>query len=136
MSYQVNDPALIKEILTSNPRIAIVGLSPKPERDSNRVAKYLMANGFEVVPVNPMTDEILGLKSYKSLDEIPGKVDVVDVFRRAEDALPIAQKAVEIEAKYLWLQLSVINDDAAKVATDAGLGVIMDRCIKIEHQRM
>ncbi len=130
---QINDPVIIKGALKPSNRIAIVGLSPKTERDSNEIARYLMANGYEVVPVNPMVDEVLGMKSYKTLSDIPGKVDVVDVFRRSEEVPEISSEAIKIGAKYLWLQFGVIHQPAAEMAVEAGLAVIMDRCIKVEH---
>lgn len=132
--HSMNDPELIKEILENPGRIAIVGLSPKPERDSNKVAKYLLEHGYEIVPVNPMADEILGLKCYPSVSEIEGEIGVVDVFRRPDDVPPIVEEAITRKAKYLWLQLGVINEEAAQRAVKAGLGVVMDHCIKIEHE--
>ncbi len=126
----------IKQLLTEVKRIAIVGLSDKPERDSYHVAEYLLRHGYEVIPVNPMIDEVLGLKSYKSLKEIPEQVDVVDVFRKSDQVLPVAKEAVEIGAKVLWLQLDVINKEAANYAEEHGLKVVMDKCIKIEHSRL
>jgi hypothetical protein len=115
--------------------IAVVGLSPKPDRPSNDVARYLLAQGYRMIPVNPVQDEILGLKCYPNLAAIPEPVDLVDVFRRPEHCPPIAQEAVAIGAKALWLQLGIVNDDAARIASDAGLLVVMDRCINIEHAR-
>jgi len=126
----------IKQLLTEVKRIAVVGLSDKPERDSYHVAEYLLRHGYEVIPVNPMIDEVLGLKSYKSLKEIPEQVDVVDVFRKSDQVLPIAKEAVEIGAKVLWLQLDVVNEEAANYAEEHGLKVVMDKCIKIEHSRL
>ncbi|MDP8205777.1 MAG: CoA-binding protein [Candidatus Electryonea clarkiae] len=134
-SRSVNNPEVIKEVLDTGGRIAIVGLSPKAERDSNKVAKYLLNHGFDIVPVNPMADEILGKKSYKSVAEIEGEVDVIDIFRRPDDVPPIVDQAVEKGAKYVWLQLGVVNKTAAVTAQKAGLGVVMNRCIKIEHEK-
>ena len=115
--------------------IAVVGLSPKPERASHDVARYLLSQGYKIIPVNPVQEEILGLKCYPNLSAIPEPVDLVDVFRRPEHCPPIAKEAVAIGAKALWLQLGIANDEAARIASDGGLLVVMDRCIKIEHGR-
>jgi hypothetical protein len=115
--------------------IAVVGLSPKPDRASHDVARYLLNQGYKIIPVNPGQDEILGLKCYPNLSAIPEPVDIVDVFRHPEHCLPIAKEAVAIGAKALWLQLGIVNDDAARIASDAGLLIVMDHCIKIEHSR-
>ena len=115
--------------------IAVVGVSPKPERASHDVARYLLDQGYKIIPVNPVQEEILGLKCYPNLSAIPEPVDLVDVFRRPEHCPPIAEEAVTIGAKALWLQLGIANDDAARLASDGGLLVVMDRCIKIEHSR-
>ena len=131
----MNDPELIAEILDNAGTIAIVGLSPRPERDSHKVAKYLLGHGYRIVPVNPMVDEVLGMKSYPSVAEVEGDIDVVDVFRRPDDVPPIVDEAIARGAGYLWLQLGVVHEEAARKALDAGLGVVMDRCIKIEHGR-
>lgn len=116
--------------------IAVVGLSPKEDRPSIDVARYLLDHGYKIIPVNPGQDEILGHKCYPNLSAIPEPVDLVDVFRRPEHCPPIAQEAVAIGAKALWLQLGIVNDDAARIASNAGLLVVMDRCIKIEHARL
>ncbi len=125
-----------KDLLKKNKVIAVVGLSPKESRPSNMVARYLIEAGFTVIPVNPGQTEILGLKCYTSLDDISESVDIVNVFRRSEDVLPIAEQAVAIGAKGLWLQQGVINNDAKEIAEAAGLLVVMDRCIKIDHQNI
>ncbi len=130
-----NRAAVITAVLNTTGRIAIVGLSPKPERDSHKVAHYLLEQGFDIVPVNPMVEEVLGLKSYPSVSAIEGNVAVVDVFRRPDDVPPIVDEAIQKGAQFLWLQLGVINETAAQKAVDAGLGVVMDKCIKIEHQK-
>ena len=126
----------IKKILDSAENIAIVGLSDSPEKPSYGVAKYLISSGYNIFPVNPKYDSILGAKCYKSLNDIDEKIDIVDVFRRPEHILPVAEKAIEIEARVLWMQLGIINEEAAKLAHEAGLDVIMDRCIKVEHRRL
>lgn len=129
----MNDISTIKKIFDLK-TIAVVGMSPKPERPSHYVALYLKENGYEIVPVNPGHDEIAGLKSYPSLIDIPVKVDVVDVFRRSEFVDPIAKDAITIGAKALWLQDNVINLDAEKLARDAGLMVVMNDCMLRQHR--
>ena len=135
MSRLTTDQQL-KELLEGTKRIAIVGLSNKPDRDSYRVAEYLLNHGYEIVPVNPTIDEVLGQKSVASLEAIEGPVDIVDVFRRADQVLPVAEEAVKIGAKAIWFQLEVVNEEAAEFASEKGLQVVMDKCIKIEHKRL
>lgn len=125
-----------KELLETSKIIAVVGLSPKDDKPSNRVAVYLKAHGFRVIPVNPQYDEILGEKSYKTLSEIPEKVDVVDIFMRAENVMPVVEEAVKIQPQAIWLQLGIINDDAKSVAEKNGISFIQDLCIKLEHTRL
>jgi hypothetical protein len=126
----------IAEILKNAKAIAVVGLSDKAERPSYGVAKYLMEHGYRIIPVNPMISEWMGMKAYKSLLEIPSgeRVDIVDIFRKSEDVPPIVEEAIAIGAKAVWMQLGVVNEAAAKKARAAGIMVVMDRCIKIEHQ--
>jgi hypothetical protein len=132
-AYQ--DPLTIQRVLHAARTIAIVGLSRNDLRASYFVGYYLHRHGYRVIPVNPRESEILGEKSYPSLTEVPEPVDIVDVFR-APDALPgIAREAVEIGASALWAQFGVINLEAAQTATDGGVTVIMDRCLKVEHAR-
>jgi len=131
----INDSRTIQEALAVGNRIAIVGLSPKEDRDSHKVAKYLLHHGYEIVPVRPKADEILGRKVYERLSDIEGEVDVVDLFLNPERVLPVVEEAISIGAKILWMQLGVVNEEAAQMARDAGLHVVMDRCIKIEHER-
>jgi predicted CoA-binding protein len=135
----------IREILTKYKTIAVVGLSREPEKESYKVSAYMKKHGFRIIPVNPLADEILGEKSYKSLLDIPAeireKVEVVDVFRRAEDVPPVVEQAVklrEIHGKPLvvWMQLGIVNEKAAEVARKAGLTVVMDKCIMQEHKRL
>ncbi len=116
--------------------IAIVGMSPKPERPSHYVAIYLREQGYEIIPVNPGQTEIAGETCYPSLKDIPKPVDVVDVFRRPEHVLPIAEAAIEIGAKALWLQDGVINEEAAQLAEDAGMLVVMNNCMLRQHRQM
>lgn len=126
----------IKDLIEKSQRIAIVGLSNKSERDSYKVAEYLQKHGKEIIPVNPTIDEVLGVKAVGSLKDIEGTVDMVDVFRRADQVMPIAEEAANIGAKSIWFQLGVVNEEAAKFASDKGLDVVMDKCVKIEHHRL
>ena len=129
------DPLTIQRVLREAKTIAIVGLSGNPLRASNFVGFYLQRHGYRVIPVNPREPEILGERSYPSLRDVPVPVDIVDVFR-APAALPeIARDAVAIGAKCLWCQFTVINEEGARIASDAGLAVVMDRCLKVEHAR-
>ena len=126
----------VRDILEKSKVIAVVGLSPKPERDSHEVAKYLQGQGYRIVPVNPRADTILGEKSYPDLASIPEKVDVVDIFRRSDDVPPVVDQAIDIGAKAVWMQLGIVNEDAAAKAREAGLGVVMDRCMLVEHRNL
>jgi predicted CoA-binding protein len=128
--------AELRRILKTNHTIAVVGLSADWYRPSYFAAKYMQEHGFRIIPVNPKYDEILGEKCYPSLKAIPEPVDIVDVFRKPDDCVPIAQDAVAIGAKVLWLQLGVVNEEAARVAEAGGLEVVMDRCVKIEYARL
>ena len=132
----VDDVAGLRRVLQDNRVIAVVGLSPNWNRPSYFAAKYMLEHGYTVIPVNPAAPEILGQKSYPDLASIPVKVDMVDVFRKPEDALPIACEAVRIGARCLWLQLGVVNREAVDLAAAAGLDVVMDRCVKIEYARL
>ena len=129
------DPRTIRKIYSYARTVAIVGLSPSRLRASFFVAQYLQYRGFRIVPVNPTADEILGEKAYPSLVAIPFKVDVVDVFRDPATAPTIAEEAIQTGARALWLQFGVISPEAARRAAEAGLDVVMDRCMKIEHGR-
>ena len=126
----------VRDILEKSKIIAVVGLSPKPERDSHEVAKYLQDQGYRIVPVNPRADTILGEKSYPDLASIPEKVDVVDIFRRSDDVPPVVDQAIDIGAKAVWMQLGIVNEAAAAKAREAGLGVVMDRCMLVEHRNL
>ena len=132
----VDDISGLRRILKTNRVIAVVGLSGDWFRPSYFAAKYMIGHGYTVIPVNPRYQEILGQKCYPSLRDIPVKVDVVDVFRRTEDVMPIAEEAIAIGAKVLWQQLGVKNKEAAQKAEAAGLETVMDRCVKIEHARL
>ena len=126
----------IKSLLAESTKIAVVGLSPKSQRPSNLVARYLIDKGYRVIPVNPGHEEILGLTCYPDLDAIPESVDVVDIFRKSDEIVPIVDQAVNIGAQAIWMQLGIINEEAAERAISAGLRVVMDRCIKVEHSRL
>ena len=124
--------------------IAVVGLSNNPERPSYDVANYLKSHGYRIVPINPTIEEVLGEKSYKSLldlpEELKREIEVVDIFRRPEDIPPIVEHAIELRRsfghpKVIWMQLGIVNEDAAQTARNAGLEVVMDRCMKIDHAR-
>jgi len=128
------DCAVIQRVLTMQ-RVAIVGLSGNELRASNFVGRYLLRNGYDIVPVNPREETILGQTSYASLADIPDPVDTVDVFRKPDAVPDIARDAVAIGAKTLWLQYNVISEEGARIATDGGLDVVMDRCMKVEHAR-
>jgi len=116
--------------------IAVVGMSPKPERPSHYVALYLKENGYNIIPVNPGHSEIAGMKSYSNLLEIPSKVDIVDVFRRSEHVVPIVKEAIKINAKAIWLQDGVINEEAAQVATSKNLLFVMNDCMLRRHHQL
>jgi uncharacterized protein len=126
----------IRQILETAKTVAVVGLSDSPDRESYRVAKYLLDHGYRVIPVNPTVSEVLGEKSYASVADIPGPVDVVDVFRKPEAVLPVVGEAIDAGAGTVWMQLGVVNQEAAEKAEAAGLQVVMDRCMKIEHGRL
>lgn len=130
-----NDDAL-RDLIAGTKTIAVVGLSPRESRDSHRVAAYLQQQGYRIIPVNPNADEVLGERSYPSLRDLPEPVDMVDVFRRPEYVPDVAREAVEIGAKALWMQIGVINDEAAGMADEGGLQVVMDRCLMVEHGRL
>ena len=134
--YDGNDIETIKSILKENKSIAVVGLSANWNRPSFFASKYMQQKGYKIIPVNPRYSEILGEKCYKSLLDIEEKVDIVDCFRKSDDILPIATDAIKIKAKVLWMQLSVFNEDAAILSRNAGLKVVQDRCVKIEHARL
>ena len=128
----------IKKILSDSKSVAVVGISPKEDRPSYIVASYLKSKGYRIIPVRPDGEEILGEKVYHRLSEIPQGigVDVVDIFRRSEDVPPIVEEAILRRAKVVWMQEGVIHQEAGEKAEKAGLKVVMDRCIKKEHQRL
>ncbi len=132
----LDDIASLRRVLKSCRTIAVVGLSAEWNRPSNFAAKYMQQHGYRIVPVNPRYPEVLGEPSYARLEDIPFAVDMVDVFRKTADVLPIAQSAVAIGAKCLWQQIGVLNTEAEQLARGAGLDTVMDRCVKIEHARL
>ncbi|NWG10943.1 CoA-binding protein [Candidatus Bathyarchaeota archaeon] len=134
-----------KEILTKYKTVAVVGLSRDPSKDSYRVGNYLKNHGFHIIPVNPTADEILGEKSYKSLLDMPAEtqrtIEVVDIFRPSAEVVPIIEQAIQLKRKYgvpfvVWMQLGIINEEAAEKARKAGLTVIMDKCMMQQHKRI
>ena len=131
-----DDIPTLRRILRSARTIAVVGLSAEWHRPSFFAAKYMQEHGYRIVPVNPRYPEVLGERCHASLETIEVPVDIVDVFRRTEDVLPIARQAIAIGAKCLWQQIGVKNLEAARLASEAGLDVVMDRCVKIEHARL
>jgi len=123
----------ISFILKTYRKVAVVGISDKPHRPSHYVTAYLLHAGFTIYPVNPRYEEVLGLKCYPALSDIPHPVEIVDIFRRPDSVLPVVEEAIKIGAKVVWMQQGVINYEAAQKALDAGLMVVMDRCLKVEH---
>ena len=127
----------IKNIFTATKTIAIIGLSPKADKDSNKVARYLQKAGYKIIPVYPKGDEILGEKVYRNLDEIDERIDMVDIFRKPEFIANVVDSVlVRDDIKCVWIQLGLVNNEAAKKAIAAGITVVQDRCTKIEHQRI
>ena len=134
--FQNPSDSIIREILTQNRTIAVVGCSPKEHRDSHRIAELLMTRGHEVVPVNPGHRQILGVPCYRDLRSIPFPVEMIDVFRRSEFVPDVVDQAIEIGAKIFWTQLGVYHEEAAHKALNAGLIVIMNKCPAIEYRRL
>lgn len=132
----MSDIPTLRRILAETRTIAVVGLSADWFRPSFFAAKYMQEHGYRIIPVNPKYPEILGEKAYRSLADIPEKVDMVDCFRKTDDILPIAHEAIAIGAKVLWQQLGVINHEAEALVCAAGMESVMDRCVKIEHARL
>ncbi len=132
----MDDIPTLRRILKENRVIAMVGLSANWYRPSYFAAKYMLDHGYRVIPVNPSYPEVLGQKCYAALRDIPEKVDIVDCFRKSEEIMPLAEDAIAIGAKALWMQIGVINEAAAEKARKAGLDVVMNRCVKIEYARL
>ena len=134
--FQNPSDAEVRALLERVKRIAVVGLSPKPDRPSFGVSQVMQRAGYQIVPVRPLVSEVLGEKAYGTLGDIPGQVDLVNVFRRAEEIDAVVDEAIAIGAPAIWIQLGIVNDAAAERAKAAGLTVVMDKCIKIEYMRL
>lgn len=132
----LNNISEIPQLLTEAQVIAVVGLSPKAERPSNMVARYLKQAGYIVIPVNPGHDQILGERCYPSLLDVPSRIDIANIFRRSEDVGPIVQQAIEKGCTAIWMQQGIVNHDAAAQAKQHGIKVVMDRCIKVDHDNL
>ncbi|GMT42438.1 MAG: CoA-binding protein [bacterium] len=131
-----NDPELIRKIFGEYSSIAVVGLSGKPDRDSYRVAAYLKDQGYRIIPVNPRLDVLLGEKCRKSLGDVPLRVDVVNVFRKPSALPELADEIIAARPRAVWFQIGVVNNEAAKKITDAGIDLVQNVCMKIEHQKL
>jgi predicted CoA-binding protein len=129
----INDDNIIRHLLINARTIAVVGLSPKPERDSNMVARYLKDHGYRIIPVRPAQKEILGEKAYSSLDDIDESMDIVNVFRNPAQIMPHAHEALRVKPKLFWMQVGIENQKAAELLTNAGIDVVMNKCIMVEH---
>ena len=127
---------VLESILRSTRTIAVVGASPKPWRDSGSIAKFLLENGYTVIPVNPNYKEVLDLPCYADLQSVPGPIDMVDIFRNPDEVLPVIDQAIAVGAKTVWMQFGVVNEEATRRAEAAGLQVVMDRCIAVEFRRL
>ncbi|MBA3017239.1 MAG: CoA-binding protein [Proteobacteria bacterium] len=132
----ITEDSEIKHILADSKTIAVLGLSPKLDRDSHIVAKYLKEQGYKIIPVRPKQKEILGEKAYSSLEEIKESVDIVNVFRNPSQIMPHAHEAIRIKPKVFWMQLNIENHEAAELLTKAGIDVVMNLCIRVEHDRL
>lgn len=132
----MNNDQEMKNILLSANTVASVGLSSNQQKESYWIVAYLMEQGYTIIPVNPKAEEILGRKVYPSLSDIPDKVDVVQVFRRPEDVPPVVEEAIKIGAKVVWMQEGIVNEEAAQMAREAGLQVVMDACMRATHKRL
>ena len=129
----INDDNIIRHLLINARTIAVVGLSPKPERDSNMVARYLKDHGYRIIPVRPAQKEILGEKACSSLDDIDESMDIVNVFRNPAQIMPHVHEALRVKPKLFWMQLGIENQKAAELLTKAGIDVVMNKCIMVEH---
>jgi len=136
MLFQNPPTSQIRSILLQAKTIAVVGISEREDRASNYVSDYMQSQGYKIYPVNPNIEGWFGLKSYDSIEDVPGKIDIVDVFRRSTNVMPVAEDAVASGAKVLWLQQGIVNQEAATFALDKGLTVVMDSCIMVEHKSM
>lgn len=136
MSFRNPDDATIRTLLEKTRRIAVVGLSPNPARPSFGVSRFMQAAGYRIVPVRPAIKEALGEPAYGQLADVPGAIDLVNVFRRAEEIDAIVDEAIRLQLPAIWIQLGIVNEAAALRAQAAGLTVVMDRCIMVEYQRL
>ena len=134
--YPVASEENIKALLEQCRTIAIVGLSDKPHRDSFKVAQYLQEQGYRIIPVHPRIKEVLGERVYPTLAEIPEPVDMVNVFRKSEDTPEVVRQALPLKPKAIWLQLGIANEEAGRLAAEAGIPYVQDRCIKVDHARL
>ena len=134
MNPNQSRPKIIDMIFESTNTIAIVGLSDDPSRPSHRIGSYLLDNGYKVIPVNPNLDFVFGIKSYPNLLQVPGQIDLVNIFRRSEHVLPVVEDAIEIEVKSIWMQDGVQDTDAEKMAMKAGIMVVMNDCVYRQHK--
>ena len=132
----ITEDSEIKHILADSKTIAVLGLSPKPERDSHIVAKYLKEQGHKIIPIRPKQKEILGEKAYSSIKDIKEPIDIVNVFRNSSQIMPHAHEAIRIKPKVFWTQLNIENHEAAELLTKAGIDVVMNLCIMVEHDRL
>jgi len=132
----MNDDRTMRDILLSTKTIASVGLSSNTEKESYWIVSYLKEQGYHVIPVNPTATEILGEKAYPNLESVPEKIDVVQVFRKPEDVMPVVEDAIKVGAKVVWMQEGIINEEAAQKAREAGLQVVMDACMRATHRRL
>ncbi len=126
----------LRSLLSEAKTIAVVGASPKPWRDSGAIAEFLVKKGYKVFPVNPQYQEVLGMKCYPDLKSVPEKIDIVDIFRNPDDVMPVIDEAISVGARSVWMQLNVVNEQAAQKAEAAGLRVVMDLCIAVEHRAL
>jgi len=129
-------PEEVRQLLTTARTVAVVGLSDKPDRDSYRVAAYLQQQGYRIIPVNPAVASVLGEKAYARLEDVPEKIDIVDIFRRPDAVPPLVDSAIAVGARAVWMQLGIAHNAAADKARAAGLQVVMNKCILIEHRRL
>lgn len=136
MAKVIIGDSAIREVLMQAKNVAVVGHSDNPDRTSYRIADYLRAHDYRVIPVNPTVEEINGEPCYPSLVDVPDEIDIVDVFRRSEFLIAVVDDAINAKAKVIWTQLGVVDDAAIQKALDAGIDVIADRCIKVEHARL
>lgn len=132
----MNDDQMMKDILTSARTIASVGLSANQEKESYWIVSYLKEQGYQIIPVNPTASEILGEKAYPDLESVPEPIDVVQVFRRAEDVPTVVDAAIKVGAKVVWMQEGIVNEEAAQKAREAGLQVVMNACMRMTHRRL